>query len=380
MSTNFNTKTTTVRALLSTYNKILVPQWFQRNHVWNRPTQVKYLQSVFDNFATTPIVLADVLSCSEAYPSKNYDVILKGSEVRFISMDGQNRTETLWRFYNNEITFTGNVTDRGITYEYKNSFFKDLDPAARFAFLDASIVLQEYNNLAFESLPRIFRRLNDGMPLNPQEKRNSEQTYIAHWVRERSGEAGHYYAAMGSCFKEHARNRMTDSEHIVKFLVYARSLKDDPDRTPSKAKSVLDEYYKKGIDTFELSNRAFTQRSMSAYGDELSWLDAAMEFHKKALAHFKPATTSSAGDLSNLLLSMWVQARIGADGRNLSDFGLNEHNFFNKVTDADSALRKADKSGEGYRELARVNWQGAPKRCKMILELLTRTIEEKAAA
>lgn len=380
MSTNFNTKTTTVQALLDIYSKILVPKWFQRNSVWNRKTQIKYLESVFDNFATTPIVLADVMSCAESHPSKNYDVILDGFKVRFISMDGQNRAETLWSFYNNIITFTGTIVDRGETYEYKNSFFKDLAPAARFAFLDATIVIQEYSNLAFEKLPTIFRRLNAGISLNPQEIRNSEQTYIAEWVRTRSGTKGAYYGAMGSCFKENARSRMTDSEHIVKFLVYARELKDNPTKTPKKAKSNLDEYYKKGIDTFELAQETFSDRSMSAYGDELTWLDSAMSFHKKALGHFKPPGDSSAGDLSNLLLSMWLQARLWADGKTAADLGLNEHNFLRKVSAADTALKKADASGEGYRELARVNWQGAPERCKQLLELLSRTFEQKEAA
>ena len=383
MSTNFNTKTTTVRALLDIYNKILVPEWFQRNNVWTGPQQTAYLQSIFDNFATTPIVLADVLSCAEARPSKNYDVILEGFRVRFISMDGQNRTETLWRFYNNEITFTGTVVDRGETYEYKNCFFKDLDEAVRFAFLDASVVIQEYSNLAFEHLPTIFRRLNAGMPLNPQEVRNSEQTYIAKWVRLRSGVHGTYHGAMGSCFTPHSRARMTDSEHIVKFLVYARTLIDNPSQGQSKtvSKGALDDYYEKGIDTFELSQKTFSKKSMSAYGDELLWLDTAMSFHKKALRHFRPATTiKTDGDRSNLLLSMWLQARLRADERSMANYGLNEHNFLNKVVAADAELKKADKSGDGYRELARTNWQGAAVRCTELLKLLKNQMSEKEAA
>jgi len=377
MSTNFFTITTTVNALLSTYNTIMVPKWFQRNHVWNRPTQINYLQSVFDNFATTPIVLANVLNCAQNHPSKNYDTIINTGS-RYVSMDGQNRTETLWRFRNNEITFTGTVTDRGNTYTYKNCYFKDLDPAVRYAFLGASIVLQEYSNLAFESLPRQFRSLNDGMPLNPQEKRNSEQTYIAHWVRERSGKDGKYYSAIGSCFKEHARNRMQDAEHIVKFLVHARALKDNPSQRPPVAKSVLDQYYAKGTDTFELSQGTFSDRSMSAYGDELSWLDSAMEFHRRSIRHYEPSSGSS--DISNLLLSMWFQAYLWSQNKSIKDYGLNERNYLNMLIGADEALKKADKSGDGYREHARVNWQGSLKRCKMITELFIKLLESKSAA
>ena len=36
MSTNFNTQTTTVQAILDKYKEIRVPEWFQRNAVWDR--------------------------------------------------------------------------------------------------------------------------------------------------------------------------------------------------------------------------------------------------------------------------------------------------------------------------------------------------------
>ena len=222
--------------------------------------------------------MAEILSCKAVHPSINYD-ILASQGLRYISLDGQNRTQCLCDFYNNKITFTGTVHDRGQVYEYTNQFYKDMAPAAQFAFKGAVVVFQEYNNMKFEELPIIFRRLNSGKPLNYQENRNSEQAYVAGWVRDRSGVSGKYSGAIGGVFVDTQRERMIDSEYIVKFLVYARMLFDDPSlKVPTVAKSNLDAYYEQGKDTFELSQNSFSGISMHAYGDELPFLDAAIGF------------------------------------------------------------------------------------------------------
>jgi len=389
----FQTNTVTVADVLAHHPKSMIPQWFQRNIVWSRLQAVRYIQSVFDGEASTPFVVCGIRKCNERHPSTNYDYLVKENH-EYIVLDAQNRYETLHAFKFNKITWTGTVEDRGEEYSYVNTFYKDMEPCVQHAFDDAILVWQEYVNIAFEDLPKVFRRLNDGDPLNRQEKRNAEQTYVAAWVRARTGEDATrtFAGAMGHVFTKEQKQRMVDGEYLSKFLLFASEMYKTKGATtrkvPSPSPKKLDEYYAKGKGTFSLKHAGFDSNSMSKYCDgELDFLDNAVKFHAAAGRAYAPtpeisASPTAAKNISILLLSIWIQTVIWSQGKQHSTYGLNKDNFLHKILSTDYKLQQEDKTGTGYRELTRVNWQGAIERCNKLLKRLEeehqKTISQKS--
>tara|TARA_Y100000034_G_C6881815_1_gene404209 strand:- start:757 stop:1932 length:1176 start_codon:yes stop_codon:yes gene_type:complete len=386
----FQTNEIAVDDILSHRADSLVPPWFQRNTVWDRAQQRRYIQSVFDGAASTPFVVADIEKCRKRNPSANYDV-LNSQGWLYIVLDSMQRLEALDSFRNNQYTWSGTVKDRGQEYIYENKFYKDLGPEARHAFDGARVVWQEYTNIPFEDLPDIFERLNDGKPLNAQEKRNATQTYIAQWVRERAGKkaCAPYKEAMGPVFSKEQRLRMVDAEYISKFLLFAsemKKVKGTPEKgrvatTPTK----LNAYYAKGKECFNLSQGSFSPQSMGKYNDgELDFLDEAVKFHAAAYKAYTPEPNISAfptatKNISVLLLSIWTQAVIWSKGDDKAKYGLNKENFLRKILSTDIELQEEDITGTGYRELVRVNWQGSVQRCSQLLERLNSSQASAAA-
>ena len=207
--------------------KVFVDKSFQRNEVWTPEEKQNYIESLYDAHAHLQnIVLAHISSCldycerigcvkSIAYYSKWHK---KG--YTHIVLDGQNRTVTLLAFYNSDFEISADsIRDAdGKECKVDNKFFKDLPERLRDqARTGSKISIMIVEEATRGDLTKIFRKLQMGMPLNDQEKRNSSESPIAEWIRE----MGDKHVALSSRYlKEQDRKRMADEEMIVKFSMH----------------------------------------------------------------------------------------------------------------------------------------------------------------
>lgn len=139
---------------------------YQRKDVWDNKKRLKFIDSIFLGIPTNPIWLLSKEGDSE-------DTVL----------DGKQRLRTIFKFLNGKIKMDLNFMTcfKDLKDEDKkkinNKFFKDFPKKIRNNFYDKTILIHRITitnssnsrNLAYE----LFTRLNESVPLQPQEIRNS---------------------------------------------------------------------------------------------------------------------------------------------------------------------------------------------------------------
>jgi hypothetical protein len=172
----------------------------------------------------TPIVVLDVESCIEHSESigdeasVDYFETVKGKGYKYISLDGQNRSKHIERVINNSMTISGRLKDAdGNFHDVENKFLKDMDQRlidhiTTICSIPVSIMKEETRYDASD----LFQSLNDGVPLNDQEKRQSIGTPIADVVREIAEERKDISKRI---LREDQIIRMEDDETYAKILM-----------------------------------------------------------------------------------------------------------------------------------------------------------------
>ena len=189
-----NIKTTTAAEFLSeTIKEIAIDRAFQRKVCWSKTQQRNYIASFFMKRTPYPIILAEIKSgikqsiksCDKTSEEKYLKLKQKGENITYVSLDGQQRSEALRSFINNEITVCGAFVgaDRK-EYTINNKFYKDLPTRLKDAFDDTIIHIYEMKNCLYSDLHEIFVNINDGEPLNRQEKRNAKMTWFSDYIRD----------------------------------------------------------------------------------------------------------------------------------------------------------------------------------------------------
>ena len=174
--------------------KVYYDKAFQRRVVWTPANINKYFESLTRDWALQCITVADVEACRDhckevgELSSCDYfeEVISKG--YKYISLDGQNRTKQILRFFSNLVTISGEFLDAdNEPQRIQNTFFKDLESRLQDHLkTGCNVTVQTVEKATKDDLSRIFQALNDGQPLNDQEMRQATKTPVATWVRRQS--------------------------------------------------------------------------------------------------------------------------------------------------------------------------------------------------
>lgn len=199
MKTNTKTYTLTVSQLASLQKdtKIYLDEAFQSNTRWNTAMNQAYIKSVLEGKAITPITLgkiSDLLSSIELHygpTHSDYQFFrdLLDQDFIYITIDGNNRDNCICKFLNNEFPLSEGkyyIEHNNIVYfeaTKNNKYFKDLDPEVRNYIenisLNTLMVLQSDR----KGLAELFSNINEGLPLNNQEKRNATPCRFGSLVR-----------------------------------------------------------------------------------------------------------------------------------------------------------------------------------------------------
>jgi len=222
-------------AELQNQEKIYLDLSFQSEERWADKQRQNYISSVLRRFVPTPITLAHVDSCAKycaeqfGTDSDDYkyfdDKRNKGYE--YISIDGNNRTRCIAKFFNDEFPLTQKEHKIvGIEHDvYKtwkpgknNKKYSTLPTYVKeFVDNECRVTCFVVREASLQDLHDLFININDGVQLNAQEKRNAVICTIAEKIREYSKTYEDFFSRY---FSKDAMKRRNHEEFMVALLVH----------------------------------------------------------------------------------------------------------------------------------------------------------------
>lgn len=181
---------------------------YQRKYgAWSHTRKCEYIKSVFENRIYTPIVLCN----------SNLNTPRKESGLASC-LDGQHRSQVLAEFVTDQFGYTGTFIVDGKEHSHVNCLFSNLTERERKLFLRHSNIVVGTVAPNRVDLRQCFISINDGEPLNDQEKRNAIECFMSDWAR-RMGDKHEslWVQTSGISGKIH---RMLDREYASKVLVF----------------------------------------------------------------------------------------------------------------------------------------------------------------
>lgn len=253
-------KTTDVKYFSDHYistKLIKVLRHFQRKVCWLEKEKKEFIISIFNGLATTPITLLDVSDVLQFLKRDNNEeeslFFRKHKDVGFISIDGQNRSNAIVAFMQNEFSITGDIKNKdGKLESVQNVFYKDLSQRLRDAFHDTNLQLTIITESTREEMHNYFLSINSGTPLNPQEKRNAFMTPMSEIIRTlaEDKEISKIWFYSKTLKAQKIANSF-DAEWAAKlYMTIARGAnKEKTFSTKSLNSNSLDEFYSLGVRT-----------------------------------------------------------------------------------------------------------------------------------
>ena len=207
---------------------------FQSSERWSKQAMLAYLNSVFSGFTPNPIILADVEMCMKYCEEKlgtdsedyKYFADLHSKGFKWISVDGNNRSRTLKGFFSNKLQLKNGHTYRmsGMSVPEFMSFtpsnaptFKGLPEKMKEHIRNIQIPVFVVNAATRQELHDMFIAVNNGVALNPQEKRNAIVCKVADEVRTL---ADKYKKMLRLYFTDSNCQRRIHEEFLVSCLIH----------------------------------------------------------------------------------------------------------------------------------------------------------------
>jgi len=248
----------TVRNFVKKYasDKVYYDPSFQRRVVWGSKTLSRFIRSLTNGTAKlTTIVVVNIRDCldwaretGDQYSVSYYEPLVEQGYI-YISLDGQNRSKKIIDFVNNEIAVSGNFYDVGDPANeivVTNQFFKDLSPELQLSIHNSMLTVEETGTLSRTQLSETFYSLNNGVPLNAQEKRNSIICPISEKVRQLSSR---HAKGLARVVKGDLIPRMADDELVAHMSMVLLENKPAKNTSWGLSESDTDMFYNMGVDS-----------------------------------------------------------------------------------------------------------------------------------
>jgi len=207
---------------------------FQSIERWSKASMLAYLNSVFSGFTPNPVILAHVESCMKyceellGTDSADYKYFAKlyAEGFKYISVDGNNRTRTLMRLFNNLIQLkeghsyrmSGIEIPEYMHYTPSNPVnFKGIPDKLKNYIKSIEVPVFVVNSATRQELHDMFIAVNNGVSLNPQEKRNAIVCKVADEIRKL---ADKYKKMLRLYFSEKNCQRRIHEEFLVSALIH----------------------------------------------------------------------------------------------------------------------------------------------------------------
>jgi len=143
------------------------PPYQRQSDVWPTEKRQLLIDSLFNRFDLPKLYL------HEFYPSKR----VRGNEYRYAVIDGKQRLSSIWQFVNNDLPLSDDfvyfrdpsVHMAGLTHREVGERY----PIIRDTFNGTTLPVITILTDDIEIIEEMFSRLNEGVPLNAAEKRNT---------------------------------------------------------------------------------------------------------------------------------------------------------------------------------------------------------------
>ena len=182
----------------SDFAKIIRDLSVQRKGVWPKEKQQEFFADVaIGNADNNPLHYVDLQSSIDAarklgdhsYAKHLESLMDKGAEESHL--DGGNRTDSIILTLLGVIPLPSGTYDYGVDEDGKHIFFEleedtffgDLDEGFKELILEQKVNVMVYYGLSKITRKYLFKKLNDGIPLNDPEKRNCEESDICSDIR-----------------------------------------------------------------------------------------------------------------------------------------------------------------------------------------------------
>lgn len=275
----------TVRNFVKKYasDKVRYDDSFQRRVVWDSQHLSRYIRSLTNGTAKlTTIVVVNIRDCldhareigDQISISYYNDLVQKG--YIYISLDGQNRSKKLIDFINNKIAVSGSFYDVGDPANevaVNNMFFKDLPSDLQLSIHNSMLTVEETGTLSRAELSETFYSLNNGVPLNAQEKRNSIICPISERVRKLSER---HEKGLARVIRKDLIPRMADDELVAHMSMVLLNNKPTKNTSWTLSESDTDLFYNMGIDS-DISDNDYPYNGMSRVEDILQQWDLVIQ-------------------------------------------------------------------------------------------------------
>jgi hypothetical protein len=277
--------TITVKDFVKKYasDKVYYDPSFQRRVVWGPNTLSRYIRSLTNGTAKlTTIVVVNIRDCldrareiGDQYSISYYESLANQGYI-YISLDGQNRSKKIIDFINNDIAVSGNFYDVGdppSEVAIINHFFKDLSPELQLSINNSMLSVEETGTLSRTELSETFYSLNNGVPLNAQEKRNSVICPISEKVRQLSAR---HAKGLARVVKEGLIPRMADDELVAHMSMVLLENKPPKNTSWGLSESETDMFYNMGIDS-DIDDNDYPYHGMDRVEEILHQWDLAIQ-------------------------------------------------------------------------------------------------------
>ena len=220
------------------FSKIIRDLSVQRKGVWSKSKQQEYFTDVaIGNADNNPLHYVDLQSSIDAARklsdhgyAKHLQGLADGGAIQS-HLDGGNRTDSIVFTLGDIIPLAKGTYDYGVTDQGKHiffeleedTFFKDLDKDFREIILEQKVSINVYFGLSKIMRKKLFKKLNDGIPLNDPEKRNCEESDICSKIRELDLQYSDLFQSAG-VLTPAGTERWKLSEHIAKLIFAKRNI------------------------------------------------------------------------------------------------------------------------------------------------------------
>lgn len=250
---DFDVKEFTIEYYVHKYNtgEFFIPE-YQRDFVWDKKRQAKFIESVVLGLPVPFIFVADV------YDRDDKDD--ESEEGNLEIVDGSQRIRTLVRFVDNNKQLTGfddelQLEGLEVLDKLNNLKFKDFSPARRKRFLNSTIRMIQISDKSDADVRfMMFERINTGSDeLKPMEQRKGiYQGEFMNFIYEC---AKNPLFIELTCFTDKMKKRGEAEELILRFFAYSDKYLDFKDSVIDFLNNYIAEKNKQGFDNIFLSNK-----------------------------------------------------------------------------------------------------------------------------
>jgi hypothetical protein len=243
---------------------------------WDESQKSDYISSLITNLAPSKFIFADVKACLAAAEKRGEIEDVKYFQswldkgVLYLNIDSNNRNNIILSFLNDEVAIPHGKYDLGdavATISKYNDVYSRMPQVMKDSVDQAFITVSVYTDATRKELSDLFKKVNDGKPLNHAEILNSFITITANTVRDLTEKYALYFVDQKKWFGKVAINRRGIDDFVAGMAyVFAYSL----DSTISKKS--MENFYREGSDG-EQQMRAF-RRAFEDFMDNVMTEDA----------------------------------------------------------------------------------------------------------